>query len=62
MTEYEAALIQRALETIPAECRYHGTKFEVDYGMHGVGSCCDTGRPSMYRKAAEGALQRAVSS
>lgn len=58
--ERDAALIQRALETIPAECRYHHERFEVDYGLHGVGSCCDTGRLPMYRKAAEEALQRAL--
>lgn len=57
---HNAAMIQRALETIPAECRYHGAEFEVDYGLHGVGSCCDTGRLPMYRKAAEEALQHSL--
>lgn len=52
------ALIQRALEALPAVCRYHGERFEQDYGMHGTGSCCDTGRPSLYRFHAEAALKR----
>lgn len=56
----DAAMIQRALETIPAECRYHGDRIVVDYGLCGDGSCCDTGRPSMYRRFAEEALKRAV--
>lgn len=60
MTEYDAAIIQRALECLPPTCRYHGEEFVVDYGMHGRGSCCDTGRPSMYRKAAEATLNRAI--
>jgi hypothetical protein len=56
----DAAMIRRALETIPAECRYHGERLEIDYGLHGMGSCCDTGKPSMYRKYAMEALDRAV--
>lgn len=60
MNTRDAALIQRALEALPAECAYHGAEFVVDYGICGDGSCCDTGRPSMYRRFAEEALQRAV--
>lgn len=56
---HDAALIQRALETIPATCRYHGDNLEQDYGLHGTGSCCDTGRPALYRRHAEAALLRA---
>lgn len=56
----DAVLIQQALDALPAQCRYHGDQFEVDYGLHGVGSCCDTGKPSMYRAEATRALQRAL--
>lgn len=59
MPDRDARLIQRALEALPAECRYHGENFEQDYGMHGTGSCCDTGKPSLYRHHAEAALKRA---
>jgi len=59
LSAHDATLIQRALDTIPAECRYHGDNLERDYGMHGTGSCCDTGKPSLYRREAEAALTRA---
>lgn len=59
INDHDARLIQRALEALPATCHYHGEHFEQDYGMHGTGSCCDTGKLPLYRHHAEAALKRA---
>lgn len=56
--DLDALLIQRALEAIPVECRYHGASLNRDPGEYLSGPCCDTGRPSLYRRYAEAALKR----
>lgn len=55
INNHDTALIQRALQTIPANCRYHGDKLERENNR----PCCDTGLPSLYRRQAEAALKRA---
>lgn len=53
----DLAKIQRALEALPKTCKYHGDK--LDGGSHWYdGACCETGKPSLYRREAEAALQR----
>lgn len=58
MNASDAALIQRALEALPATCRYHGDNLDRE-ARWGGGACCDTGNPSLYRRHAEAALKRA---
>ena len=60
MTDYDAAIIQRALDHLPAECHYHGDKLVRDYGMWRGEACCDTGKASLARREAEAALKRAA--
>ena len=56
----DADLIRRALEEIPVECRYHGDQLERPerWARFPHDPCCDTGRPSLYRRVAEAALER----
>lgn len=54
--DHDARLIQTALDTIPTECRYHGR--DLEWGLR-PDPCCDTGKPSLYRRDAEAALKRA---
>lgn len=47
----DLATIRRALEMLPATCRYHGGNLER---VGPLGSpCCDTGKPALYRRRAE---------
>ena len=56
----DAKAIQEALDALPAICHYHGDKIVRDYGMWRGEACCDTGKPSLLRRDAEAALQRAL--
>jgi hypothetical protein len=56
VNRHNAAIIQAALDTIPATCRYHGGNLER---VGPIGNpCCDTGRPALARRKAEAALKR----
>lgn len=52
----DTSLIRRALEQLPAACRYHGTRLDSDSPRREA--CCDTGLPSRLRRDALAALDR----
>lgn len=51
-------VLRRALESLPATCRYHGDQLDPDrFGrMTRSEACCDTGIPARRRREAENAL------
>jgi hypothetical protein len=59
MTDPGFAIIRKALEELPAQCRYHGdATAPSDRGrLFGREACCDTGVPAQRRKVAEQALR-----
>lgn len=52
------AVIRAALESLPAQCRYHGENTQPRDTLFGREACCDTGIPARRRKAAEQALHQ----
>jgi hypothetical protein len=54
----DLALIRKALNALPNQCRYHHDRTEPDSHARGREACCDTGVPAQRRKLAEQALQR----
>ncbi|MBB6556164.1 hypothetical protein [Nonomuraea rubra] len=51
------AAIRAALESLPAQCRYHGDSTEPPANnLFRREACCDTGIPAQRRKEAEQAL------
>lgn len=57
LSGHDATTIRRALEALPATCRYHGD--ELEWGLRRE-ACCDTGKPALLRRKAEDALKRAT--
>lgn len=53
----DLSAIRRALEKLPATCRYHGDKIDPPNDMWRREACCDTGIPAMRRRRAEEQLQ-----
>jgi hypothetical protein len=58
-------MIEDAIEALPTQCLYHGDKVEAaDIGVAPLwqqsydGACCATGKPALYRRRAEAALER----
>ncbi|MCW7941678.1 hypothetical protein AAW14_06445 [Streptomyces hygroscopicus] len=49
----DLSAIRRALEKLPATCRYHGEKIDPPEGLIRREACCDTGIPAMRRRKAE---------
>ncbi len=60
MPDTAATQIRRALEKLPATCRYHGDNTQPDRPGWGREACCDTGIPAQRRKLAEAALDQLV--
>jgi hypothetical protein len=58
MKHGDLAAIRRALEALPERCRYHGDELVSKRPFWGDDSCCDTGKPSLYRRRALEALNR----
>jgi len=58
MTAQHLAVIRAALESLPAQCRYHGENTDPPDGLFRREACCDTGIPAQRRKAAEQALHQ----
>ncbi|MER8090714.1 hypothetical protein ABTZ57_37975 [Streptomyces sp. NPDC094048] len=56
ITNYTAPRIRRALESLPAQCRYHGDRLDPDHLSWGREACCDTGEPALRRRVALEAL------
>ena len=55
MADFSA--VWRALEKLPATCRYHGDKIDPPEGLLRREACCDTGTPAVRRRKAEEQLQ-----
>lgn len=53
----ELTTIRAALESLPAQCRYHGDDTGPRDRLYGREACCDTGIPAQRRKLAEQALR-----
>lgn len=54
----DLALIRKALDALPSQCRFHRDKTAPHTEAWGREACCDTGVPAQRRKLAEQALQR----
>lgn len=58
--------LEDAVEVLPTRCLYHEEKIEYDLLSHAGpidsdsydGACCATGKPALYRRRAEAALER----
>jgi hypothetical protein len=48
--------VRRALDSLPARCRYHGEDTDPRRPSYGHEACCDTGIPAQRRRLAEQAL------
>lgn len=57
---YDIAVVRKALEMMPGQCRYHGARldYEGPRTILAPQECCDTGKPARARREALAALDR----
>lgn len=50
--------LENAIEALPTQCLYHGDKIDCFSRADYDGACCQSGKPALYRRRAEVALER----